>query len=226
MNEIQKQQLARGRTTPLRGQVTDILRGEILSGRLKPGSIMNEKDLADRLGVSKTPVREALTLLDHDGLVQTLPRKGYFVSPITIQDVHNFFQLRVILECAVAEMAVTKITDAQIDELERLAASENPAEDATEEFDKNVRFHYFIACVSGNERLASLIRKLLLEERRMISTGYMPQEHERLIAALRERDPHRTAEAVRNHIHAVRDKVLRGVVPSLTGEGSQSDPAR
>ena len=225
MGEIKKQRLVRGRKTPLRRQVTDILRGEIFSGRLKPGAIMNEKDLAERLGVSKTPVREALTLLDHDGLVQTLPRKGYFVSSITIQDVHDFFQLRVILECAAAEMAVTKITDAQIDELECLATSENPAEDATEEFDKNIRLHHFIARVSGNERLASLIRKLLLEERRMISTGYMPQQHERLIAALRQRDPQRAAEAVRNHIHAVRDKVLRGVAPSLAGEESQSGVA-
>ena len=99
--------LKRGRSTPLRSQVTEILRDAILSGQLAPGSVLVERELAERLGVSKTPVREALSLLDHEGLVQTVPRKGYFVSPITVQDVHNYFGLRLILECASAEMAAS-----------------------------------------------------------------------------------------------------------------------
>ena len=202
--------LRRGRATPLRSQAVEVLRNDILAGRLGPGSLLNERDLADRLGVSKTPVREALTLLDHEGLVQTLPRKGYFVSPITLQDVHDFFGLRLILESAAAEMAAAKLTDEQLEHLSALVPDEDPAADVTAQLDRNVQFHHSIARLSGNERLAALIRKLLLENQRMIATaGYIPQEHKEVMFAFRERDPHRAAEAMRDHVRVVRDKVLR-----------------
>lgn len=201
----------------LRTQVVTILRNEILSGRLKPGAILNEKDLAQRLRVSKTPIRESLTLLDHEGLIQTLPRKGYLVSPITVQDVHNFFELRLILECAAAEMAAAKITDEQIKELSCLVPDGDPAEDIAKRLDRNVKFHHYIARVSGNERLAALIRKLLLEMQRMIAVGYIPEEHEKVMVAFRGRDPKGAGEAMRDHIYAVRDKALRVAGPPLFG---------
>jgi len=67
----------------LRSQAVGVLRDAILSGQLKPGAVLNEKELAERLGVSKTPIREGLSLLEHEGLVQTIPRRGYIVTPIT-----------------------------------------------------------------------------------------------------------------------------------------------
>src|SRR5512135_1314271 len=118
--------LRRSRKTPLRTQVTAILRNEILSGRVKPGSILNERELAKQLGVSKTPVRESLTVLDHEGLVRTLPRKGYLVSGYTVQDVHNFFDLRMILESAAVELAVSRITDEELEALTALVPDGAP----------------------------------------------------------------------------------------------------
>jgi DNA-binding GntR family transcriptional regulator len=204
--------LSREKTTSLRAQVIDILREEILSGRLQPGAILNERDLAERLGVSKTPVREALTLLDNEGFVQTLPRKGYFVSAISVQDVHEFFDLRVILESAAARGAAAKITDEQLEELEKLAVKGDSAETPSEQLDQNIRFHDYIAGLSGNARLAALIRKLHLEMQRMIAAGYLTHEHKKLLSAFRRREPERAAEAMQEHIRTVRDKVLRAAL--------------
>jgi DNA-binding GntR family transcriptional regulator len=64
----------------LRSQAVVALRGAILSGQFKPGAVLNEKELAERLGVSKTPIREGLSLLEHEGLIQTIPRRGYMTT--------------------------------------------------------------------------------------------------------------------------------------------------
>jgi DNA-binding GntR family transcriptional regulator len=196
------------RNMSLRARTTEILRNEILSGRLSSGTILNERELATKLGVSKTPVRESLSLLDHEGLIVTIPRKGYFVSPITVQDVHNFFGLRLILECAAAEMAAAKLTDEQIEQLEALVPDKSPSDSMSQRLDQNLEFHCLIAKLSGNERLAALIRKLLLEMARVIAAGFVPEEHAKVMLALRERDPRRAAAAMRDHICAVRDNAL------------------
>jgi len=151
--------------------------------------------LAKELGVSKTPVRESLSLLDHEGLIVTIPRKGYFVSPITVQDVHNFFGLRLILECAAAEMAAAKVTDEQIEQLASLVPDRSPTDTMSQRLDRNVEFHCLIAELSGNERLAALIKKLLLEMARMIAAGFVPEEHEKVMLAFRARDPKRAAHS-------------------------------
>ncbi len=216
--------LRRSRKTPLRAQVTAILRNEILSGRVKPGSILYERELAKQLGVSKTPVRESLTVLDHEGLVRTLPRKGYLVNGFTVQDVHNYFDLRVILESAAAELAVGRITDEQIEALAALVPDGTPDDDLLKRLDRNVELHYSLALLSGNDRLASLIKNLMSEMRRMIAAGYIPEEHGQLMAALKERDPRRAAEAMRNHINAVRERALR-LVPSPPVNSERSERA-
>jgi DNA-binding GntR family transcriptional regulator len=197
------------RLKPLKARVTEILRNEILSGRLPPGAILNERELAKQLGVSKTPVRESLSLLDHEGLVATIPRKGYYVSPITVKDVHNCFGLRLILECAAAEMAAAKVTDEQIEQLALLVPDRSPTDGMGERLDRNLEFHCFIAELSGNDRLAALIKKLLREMGRMIAAGFVLAEHEKVMLAFRVRDPRAAATAMRDHICAVRDNALR-----------------
>ncbi len=209
--------LRRSRKSPLRAQVTTILRNAILSGNLKPGSILYERELAKQLGVSKTPVRESLTVLDHEGLVRTLPRKGYLVSPLTVQDVHNFFELRLILESAAVELAARRITDQQLEALSALVPDDG--EEMPRRLNRNRDLHYSLALLSGNERLASLVKSLISEMRRMIAAGYVPEEHEKLMAALKERDPKRAVEAMRSHINAVRDKALRIVGAPQPGSG-------
>jgi DNA-binding GntR family transcriptional regulator len=194
----------------LRDQIVEVLREDILAHKLNPGSTLVEKVLAERFKVSKTPVREALTMLAHEGLVEVFPHKGYLVSGVTIKDVHDYFDLRMILECAAVEMAASKLTDEQLSHLESLVTPENSVEKFPTKLDRNSAFHSVIAHASGNERLARLIEGFLQEMRRLISVGWVPGEHFRLMAALRERSPQRAKEAMREHILTVRDNALRG----------------
>ncbi|HQR12064.1 MAG TPA: GntR family transcriptional regulator [Casimicrobiaceae bacterium] len=192
----------------LRDQVVTILRDAILTCSVEPGAVLNERELADELGVSKTPVREALSLLNHEGLVQILPRQAYVVSPITVRDVHESFDLRVILESAAAELAAARISDAELAELARVVAGESRDEPVAGTLRRNVDFHSLIARASGNDRLAALIERLLGEMPRLISVGYVEGEHEQVVNALRARNPARAGAAMREHILAVKEKAL------------------
>lgn len=194
----------------LRDQIVMALREEILANRLWAGSVLVEKELAKRFKVSKTPVREALALLAYERLVEVFPRKGYVVSAVTIKDVHDYFDLRLILECAAAETAATKLTDEDISRLESLVAPEGTPDKVPGMLDLNFAFHSLIAHASGNDRLARLIERLLHEMRRLIFVGWVPGEHRRLMAAFRERDSQRAKEAMHEHILTVRDSALRG----------------
>lgn len=192
----------------LRKQVVAILRDAILTCRVEPGAVLNERELAEQLGVSKTPVREALSLLNHEGLVQILPRQAYVVTPITVRDVHECFDLRLILECAAVELAAVRITDAELAMLDEVVSGEANNEPVASTLDRNVDFHSLIARASGNERLTVLIEKLLGEMPRLITVGYVTGEHAALMKALHKRDPVRAREAMREHIQHVKEKAL------------------
>jgi DNA-binding GntR family transcriptional regulator len=206
MSSISQQSGAPGLS--LRKQVVAILREAILACRMEPGTVLNERELAEQLGVSKTPVREALSLLNHEGLVQILPRQAYVVTPITVRDVHECFDLRIILECAAVELAAVRITDAELDALDQVVSGEADATPVTGTLDRNVSFHALIARASGNERLTMLIEKVLGEMPRLISAGYVTGEHEQLMNALRKRDPVSASKGMRDHILHVKDKAL------------------
>lgn len=199
---------------PLRDQIVEVLRDAIITCRLKPGAVLNERELAEQLGVSKTPVREALSLLNHEQLVEILPRQAYVVSAITVRQVHEAFQLRLILESAAVELVAAKIDDDLLAKLDALVDGENPRESDKARLTRNLEFHTLIAEGSDNERLARLIRQLLREMPRLISVGYIAGDHDRLLAALRAHDAVRAGAAIREHILGVRDKALAAALPT------------
>jgi DNA-binding GntR family transcriptional regulator len=205
----------------LRNQIVDALREEILTDRLKPGTVLLERECASRFGVSKTPVREALSLLVHEGLVELLPRRGYLVSSITVRDAQDDFELRVILEGAAAESAARKLTDEQLRQLEGLAEADDPREGVGRMLDRNFAFHALIARASGNARLAILIERLIRGTTRLVTLGFVPGEHARLMRALRERDPSRARAAMEDHIRTVREQALTGAVAPESPFGSR-----
>src|SRR6185503_18918663 len=96
------------------------LRNEILTTLLPPGTILVENALAARFSVSKTPIREALALLQQDRLVDSLPRKGYLVTTVTVDDQRELIELRAAIDGAAAELAARRITPQELDALERL----------------------------------------------------------------------------------------------------------
>ena len=103
------------------GRVYAALKREILTCEIAPGTSLFEGQLAERLQVSKTPIRDALGMLVHEGFVQVQPRQGYRVSDITLGDVQEVFQMRMLLEPAAAELAAERANADQLKRLQELA---------------------------------------------------------------------------------------------------------
>ncbi len=196
------------------------LRREILTLGLAPGQLVVENDLARRFGVSKTPVREALARLEQDGLVDVLPRRGYLVTTVTAAGVHEVFEVRAALEGAAAELAATRMT---ADELARLESLTNPREALLREsddrldhraierlLDYNRAFHLTIARAAQNSRLLRLVERALDDSMRLIAIGYVADEHEAIMAALRSGDPTRARTAMVDHVLMTQERVLKG----------------
>jgi DNA-binding GntR family transcriptional regulator len=175
------------RKTSLKEQVYEALRREITDGSLLPGDLLKERELADLYGVSKTPVREALSLLEQENLVKAIPRAGYMVTQLTLRDVQEVHQLRVTLESMSARLAAENITNEELEELEAMTATSDPQEALL----FNHRFHSAIARASGNSRLARLTPTVLL-------IG-----HQAELEALRTRDPDIAEKAMREHVQRV-----------------------
>ncbi|CPR13043.1 GntR family transcriptional regulator [Mycobacterium bohemicum DSM 44277] len=185
------------RRAQLSDEVTARLRAAIMSGTLRPGTFIRLDETAAELGVSITPVREALLKLRGEGMVQLEPHRGHVVLPLTRQDIQDIFWLQATIARELAAAATEHITDAQIDELERinqgLAAAVN-AGDAETIAGIEFAFHRVFNHASGRIKLAWFL---------LNAARYMPVQvyasdplwgaaavdnHHQLIAALRRRD--------------------------------------
>jgi DNA-binding GntR family transcriptional regulator len=197
----------------------EALRQEILALGLKPGQVIVEAEIARRFRVSKTPVREALALLQQHGLVAALARRGYLVTTVTVTDLHDMFEVRVALEGAAAELAASRMTAEELAQLEALTrppqellrrvAGHPDRKTMQALLDYNRRFHLTIARASRNERLARLVERSLDEMMRPIAIGYPADEHGEIVAAFRTGDPARARAAVVEHILMTQERVLK-----------------
>lgn len=198
------------------------IRADILTCRLVPGSEISEAELAERLKMSKTPVREALGRLGVEGFVRAIPRRGYQITPLTIYDMTELFELRGITEAGVVPLAIDRITAEQFDELEALAiASYN--KDALNTLDRfiqaNREFHLAIAKATGNSRLVAITERELDELQRFFYIGAQSRDvsiedssdHMRIVTMLRNRD----VEGARNAIIAHQERTRQGIFYTL-----------
>lgn len=148
---------------PLRDVVFNTLRQGILKGQLKPGERLMEIHLADMLGVSRTPIREAIRMLELEGLVIMLPRKGAQVASISKQDLRDVLELRKALDTLAISLACERVTP---DVLARLKSKSKEFEEVTKskDFSKiaevDVAFHDIIHEASGNKRLSVMVNNL------------------------------------------------------------------
>jgi DNA-binding GntR family transcriptional regulator len=187
--------------------------------RIKAGEVLLEKSVAARFNVSKTPAREALALLCEEGLVQLLPRRGYVVSGITVKQVVDTFDLRLVLEGAAAERAAKNLTDQQIDELDRLKEHDccgelgNLLSNRLETMRHSLIFHVVIARGSGNDMLADQIEKLLRASRRITSIGFVYGDHALIVDALKKRNARQARKAMEEHLLSGR----RAAIEALAG---------
>jgi GntR family transcriptional regulator, rspAB operon transcriptional repressor len=170
-----------------------------------------EPELSLHYGVSKTPVREALRLLVQDGWVRVLPRRGYLVRPLGLEDVREVFALRQMLEPPFAAEAARRASAEQIDGLRTHVTAHASAEAGVDEaLDAAHRFHVSIAEIAGNGRGVRILVGLVDEVRRLhylmpqledhIRSDAEVDAHEAIVAAIDSREPERAAELMREHL--------------------------
>jgi DNA-binding GntR family transcriptional regulator len=204
----------------LTGRVYGLLKQEILRVDRKPGDLLGEADLAARYGVSKTPVREALRLLARDGWVVVLPRKGYLIRPLRLEDVREIFEMRLALEPALAAQAATTAAREPMLQLRALVDEQANADSLDKALNAARAFHVAVADLVGNGRMSRALLDLLDEVRRLhfllpnVESHITSQEelraHRRLVAALTGGDAEKAADIMRRHLNEVARTLVRG----------------
>ena len=195
----------------LGGKVFQQLKNSILAGEFENGAELREIALAKKLGVSRTPVREALRQLEQEGLVEIYPNRGAYVKGITYKDVEDIFRIRARLEGLCAEMAVSSITHEQLDKLDEiilLSKFYEEKKDMEHLLKMDSQFHEVLFESCGSKMLEhqlkdyhqyvqkARLRSLKRQERAKKST----QEHEEILLAIKDRDAQRADELATRHI--------------------------
>ncbi|MGQ0651873.1 MAG: GntR family transcriptional regulator [Betaproteobacteria bacterium] len=189
-----------------------MIRKLIFSRELKPGERIDEQALARDLGISRTPLREALKVLQNEGLVKLVPRRGCFVAKLTERDVEEIYEMVGLLESACAAHAAERATPAEIARLRRI--TQRMAQTAAEKdykryFEANLAAHAVVLEIAGNRWQKSVIEYLrgLCRLWPYVSVGNIPgrleeslREHQELCAAIEARDAPRAGDVMRRHI--------------------------
>ena len=207
---------------PLRDVVFNTLRQAILKGELKPGERLMEIALAERLGVSRTPIREAMRKLEQEGLVVMIPRRGAQVANITEKDLNDVLEVRIALENVAIEKACARMTE---EEMRRLWLAAKEFEHTIAEgnlvklAEADVAFHEVIYQASDNKRLIQVLNNMR-EQIYRYRVEYLKEgetrdvlvkEHEELTKAIRERDVERAKQLSFQHIENQRMAIMRSI---------------
>lgn len=196
---------------PLRDVVFENLRTAILEGNLKAGKRLMEVQLAEQLGVSRTPIREAIRKLELEGLVVMLPRKGAYVANMSFKDLIDVLEIRASLEGLAASLASERLRDEDIVELERVAKEFEKSvreTDIDEVLKKDVEFHEKIFLMANNKKLYHLITSLWEQVHRFRVTyvsNYdaslsLVDEHNRILEAIKSGDSELAKKYATEHI--------------------------
>jgi len=215
----------------LHEDATERLRDMIVQGELAPGAKLVERVLCERLGVSRTPLREAIKRLASEGLVALRPNRGAIVTPLTLATVRETFEVMGALEALAGQLACRNSTDAQLAEIraqhfEMLAC--HARGDLAGYFRCNQAIHLAIVAASGNATLAATYRTLNAHVRRArylanLSRGRWDQavaEHEEILAALVARDGARLQRLLSEHLGAKMTAVLAAVDTEGANDGA------
>jgi len=206
------------------------LREAILSGRLAGGTRLRQTELADRLGISRTPIREALVRLREEGLIELQPRGGVRVAPLDPDEAVELYDLREVLDGLAARLAAGRREAGGLGHLERaLGRMRGCVErgDPTHWFRAHVQFHEEIIRAAGNRHLARLSAVVRLSIRQfhpmLLGTPQRladaDREHRQIFEAIAARDPEGAERAARAHIAAAREIVLKFATASRVAGG-------
>ena len=203
----------------LRDAVTDALRGRIASGELAPGTRVVERQVAEQLGVSRVPVREALRVLEREGFVEERATRGMVVRRLDDDDVAMLFAVRESLEALLAGRLVVTLDDAglaALDEVIAVASRHDRARRHTEAVAANAEFHLLLVDLAGSRVLSSVIEPIagrmawLLNQHSEPTT--MIAEHRTIVEALRSRDADKAVAAFQQHLANSRAEIAQRTV--------------
>ena len=196
---------------PLRELVCEHIREAIINGVFAPGERLMEIQMADEMGVSRTPVREAIRKLEMEGFVVMIPRRGTYVSNMSIKDINDVYEIRISLDTLAAGLAAERISDEELEELQRLLVKVGNAmeeNDMAKVVEADIEFHDVLYKASRNERLRNIINNLReqITVIRGVSMRYpgrlkdTQEEHRRLVECIAARNVEKSQEAARIHL--------------------------
>ncbi|MGQ9558623.1 MAG: GntR family transcriptional regulator [Desulfurispora sp.] len=204
---------------PLREMVFESLREAIIQGRLKPGERLMEIQLAEEMGVSRTPVREAIRKLELEGFVVMVPRKGAYVAGISVKDIVDVFEVRAALEALAAGLAAERATEEELEELERSLVQISEVtgrEDIDALVETDINFHELIYRACRNERLVQILTHLKEQITRFRTTSlsqpgrskHAVEEHRKIVEAISDRNVELASTLAREHIENAEQSLL------------------
>lgn len=206
------------RSKSLPAAVKDEIANLILSGKLVAGQKLTEYELAERLGVSRGPVREALLGLEEAGLIRLAKNRGMYVREISSTEAGDLYEVRAGLEGWAGRILAPKITEEQLAELRRMVAAMSDSianNDLNAYFPQNIRFHEVIVEMTGNEKLVMLYRRLinemhLIRRHELAASGMRRSvgEHAGIVDALATRSGEKASAAMEAHVFGGRSRFL------------------
>ena len=208
---------------PLRDVVFNTLRDAILTGKLVPGERLMENQLAEKLGVSRTPVREALRMLELENLVELVPRKGAQVLDMSEKDITNILEVRSALEGLATSLACKKMTKEDLQQLKNMEVDFEKAvadNDVDHFVDIDEDFHDLIFAATENDKLINIFRNLRIQLYRYrmaqaknneTSMSTIVAHHRSIIRAIENHDGEEGASIAQGHIKYQTESILRFV---------------
>lgn len=194
------------------------LKMRIMSAVLPPGASLNELEIAEALGISRTPVREAIRKLEQEGLAMRYPNRGAIVTKLSMKDVLEIWQIREILEPAACRLAAARIEDASLDRIEKVLLELKVRPVGPEGYEAFLRadldLHGMILEASGNgtlRQVVDLLNERIVQVRVVTSPPRFQRsvdEHLAIVGALRARDAGAAAEAMRRHLANAREHLV------------------
>ena len=208
-------------TLNINEKIYNFLKGRIVDLTYPPGHRVDMRQLKDELGVSQTPIKDALFRLAGEGFVDINSRRGTYVREVNERDVAEIYDIRTILETGAAEVLADRITDKQLDEMERLY-QETLMKDIENNYrifmERSKEFHRAIIRFTDNQRLLDLYEQLDAHMQIVrFRFGRQPlqkhsttnQEHEKILCAFKERDPLKAKELIKYHLQTTKIAMLK-----------------
>lgn len=204
--------------------VLDDLRKRILTGDFKPGQKINESEIAVRLGISRSPIREAFRVLEREGLILTLPRKGSYITEISPQDVEELFELRELLECHAIDIIRKRAIKAPGDMDKHMEEVEKGLRKEPDTFTVISGFHYDLVELSQSYRLielykilaVSLTRYQLIYLSKKGQRGISLEHHQGIVDILKRGDYPEAKRSLRRHIRYVENVAKKQIKEILS----------